>query len=349
MYYKYSEVNYLEQTIITEEAQAQAKRRRSRDVAVLGILLLIYQFSAKLFVYMFYYIAYFIFSGNFSLSWGNVLDYFRDHKDLVNSTAFDMSANISVTAATALLTLLIARVAFKVRLSGIFKTDKKGALTGVKWFSPCFVFNMIASTIIAFFTNMLSSVGVSVPTADFSIKSPSAIAVVMQVSYVVILAPLFEEIIYRGLIIKMVSPYSKSAAVLISALAFGLMHGNIPQAASAFCTGLIYAIIALKSGSIIPTMIIHSLNNLIVNSPDLADAIGRPYNEGVLSMLEICIGLFGFFMWFTQYKFIAKFDDTPQSEEKKLSFKSVMSNPLLIVYFAILVFVIFWRLFEANS
>ena len=337
----------MQQAILTEDAEI--RRKRNRDVAVLGILLLIYQFSSKLFVYTFYYAAYFVFSGTFSLSWGNVLEYFRDHKELANSTAFEMTANISVTAATVLLTLVIARFAFGVKLSGVLRTDKKGALTGVKWLSPCFVFNMLASTVIAFLTNMLSSVGVSVPTADFSIRNPSVIAVIMQVGYVVILAPLFEEIIYRGLIIKMVSPYSKSAAVLISALAFGLMHGNIPQAASAFCTGLIYAIIALKSGSIIPTMIIHSLNNLIVNSPDLADAIGIPYNEGVLSMLEICIGLFGFFMWFTQYKFIAKFDDTPQSEEKKFSFKSVMSNPLLLVYFAILVFVIFWRLFEANS
>ena len=337
----------MEQTIQAEPQDI--KRKRTRDIAVLGILLLIYQFSAKLFVYTYYYIAYFIFSGKFSLSWSDVLNYFKDNKDLANSTAFEMAANISITAATVLLTLSVARFAFKIKLSGIFRVDKKCAATGVKWLSPCFVFNMISSTIIAFFTNLLSTVGVSVPTADFSIKHPSVAAVIMQVAYVVILAPLFEEIIYRGLIIKMVSPYSKSAAVLISALSFGLMHGNIPQAASAFCTGLIYAVIALKCGSIIPTVIIHGLNNLIVNSPDLADAMGIPYNEGVLSLIEICIGLFGFFMWCTQYKFIAKFDDTPQGEEKKLSFKSVMTNPLIVIYFCILVFVILWRLFEANS
>ena len=115
--------------------------------------------------------------------------------------------------------------------------------------------------------------GVDVPTADFSIHQPSVIAVVMQFSYVIVLAPLFEEVIYRGLILKVITPYSKSAAILVSALAFGLMHGNIPQAASAFCTGLIYAIIALKCGSIIPTIIIHSLNNLIVNAPELAGAL----------------------------------------------------------------------------
>ena len=127
------------------------------------------------------------------------------------------------------------------------------------------------------------------------------------------------------------------------------MHGNIPQAASAFCTGFLYAVIALRCNSIIPTVIIHGINNLIVCSPDFAEVLGIPYNGTMISAIEICLALFGFFLWFTQYKFIAKFDDTPQSEEKKLSFKSVMSNPLLIVYFAILVFVIFWRLFEANS
>ena len=112
----------------------------------------------------------------------------------------------------------------------------------------------------------------------------------MQFSYVVIIAPIVEEFIYRGAILTALSPYGRGAAVLFSALAFGLMHGNIPQAASAFGTGLVYAIIAAKCGSILPTVIIHCLNNLLANFSSISDAIGLEHYETFMSVAEIVIG-----------------------------------------------------------
>ena len=323
-------------------------RKRTKDVAVLAILLLIYHFLARILSYAFYFVSYAVISGNISFSWSEVRGYLADRPSLVTSTSYQMSANISISASSVLITLLIAGLLFKTTIWSYFKFDKQSAKTGLKWLSPCFVFNMLASTVISFITSFLSSMGVSVPTADFSIRQPSVFAIIMQIAYIVILAPLFEEIIYRGLIVKIVSPYSKTGAVLISALAFGLMHGNIPQAASAFCTGLIYAVIALKCGSIIPTIIIHSLNNLIVNSSEIASAVGIPYNATVLSIINICIGLFGFFVWFTAYKFM-KYDDTPDSEEKTIAFKKVITNPLILIYFSVLLISMTMSIIKANS
>ena len=323
-------------------------KRCGRDVGVLSFILILFNFSSRYLGYVFYYISYWVLTGTFTGSWEEVRSYFADRPEINDSTTFVMLANISITVACVLIALLIAGVFFKMTVWSYMMPTKQGTLTALKWTPPSFVFNMISSTIIAFFTSFLSSMGVDVPTADFSIHQPSVIAVVMQFSYVIVLAPLCEEIIYRGLIIKTIAPYSKSAAVLVSALAFGLMHGNIPQAASAFCTGLIYAVIALKCGSIIPTVIIHGLNNLIVNSPELAGALGIPYNRTVLSIIEICVALFGFFVWFTDFKFL-KFETSSDGEDKKLSFSKVLTNPMLIVYFSILVIVIIVRIVQANS
>lgn len=326
--------------------------RRGSDAAILGILLLTYHFVSKCLAAMYIYVCYLIVSGGFTLDRNVVVQYFKDHKDkldLVNSTSFQMSADIIITGFSLTVTLLLARVAFKKTMWSYMKADKKRVKTGFKWLGPCFVFNMIASMIISYITNFLSTMGVSVPSADFTIKQPSVYAIILQIAYVAILAPLFEEIVYRGLIIKILSPHSKSAAILISALAFGLMHGNIPQATSAFATGLIYAAIAIKCGSIVPTVIIHSLNNLVVNSPDLASAMGIKNYSSVISLIEICIALFGFFVWFTDYKFVFKYDDTPQGEEKKVAFTKVLTNPVIIVYFCVLLFVIVSRIITANS
>ncbi len=323
--------------------------KRISNASVLGILLLTYYCVSRFLSEIYFYLCYFVMTGNITFKYSVLREYFTDKKELVSSTTFQMIADISITAACITVTLLVARLLFKQTVWSYLKTDKKGAKTGLKWLGPCFVFNMLASTVISYLTGFLSSMGVSVPSADFSIKQPSVYAVIMQFAYVAVLAPLFEEIIYRGLIIKLLAPHSKSAAVFVSALAFGLMHGNIPQAASAFATGLIYAVIALKCGSIIPTVIIHSLNNLIVNSPELLGAMGISNYHGAVSLLEICLALYGFFVWFTDYKFILHYDDTPQTDEKKLAFKKVLSNPVMITYFCVLVFVIVYRIFKANS
>ncbi len=323
-------------------------RRIGRDCTVLGFLLLLYHFTAKLMGYVFYYASYAVLSKKFTLSWETIKQYFSDNYETYSSTSFQMTANISVTLATILITLLTAGLLFKVNVLSLVKPSSENAKTGVKWLPPCFVFNMVSSTIIAYVTSFLNSVGVSVPTSDFSIHKPSVAAVMIQILYVVILAPLFEEIIFRGLIIKMLSPHSKTAAVLVSALAFGLMHGNIPQAASAFATGLIYAIIALKCGSIVPTMIIHGLNNLIVNSPELLEGLGIKNMNGVISLVEICVGLAGFLIWFTSYKYMI-FETEKDTAMRKTQMQKVLTSPLLVIYLLLQVFYIVWGMISANS
>ena len=324
------------------------RTRLWRDAAVLGLLLLIYRLTARLLSYVFHYVAYAVVSGKVSLVWKDIINYFSEHSSLYYSTSFQMAANISVSACAVIITLLIARLCFRVSVKSFIKVDKNAAKTGLRWMPSCFVFNMISSTIIAYFTNFLNSMGVSVPSSDFSIKQPSVLAVVMQFAYVIVLAPVFEEIIYRGLIIKVISPYSKTGAVLVSALSFGLMHGNIPQAASAFCTGVIYAIIALKCGSIFPTVIIHSLNNMLVNSPELLGALGINNSSAAISTIEIIVALIGFLVWFVDYKFM-KYEPETDSRITTAAVKKVMTHPMIIVYFSLLLFFIIRAIILANA
>ncbi len=328
-------------------AAASPKNSMGRDIGVLALLLIIYNLISRYMIYPFYYVSYRFFAGEFTGSWNKVVEYFNDHRELNDSTTFQMTANIVITVFSAAITLLIARC-FGISVRSYLKPSQQGGKTGLKWMPSCFVFNMISSTIIAYFTNFLNSMGVSVPSSDFSIKQPSVLAVVMQFAYVIVLAPVFEEIIYRGLIIKVISPYSKTGAVLVSALSFGLMHGNIPQAASAFCTGVIYAIIALKCGSIFPTVIIHSLNNMLVNSPELLGALGINNSSAAISTIEIIVALIGFLVWFVDYKFM-KYEPETDSRITTAAVKKVMTHPMIIVYFSLLLFFIIRAIILANA
>ena len=72
-----------------------------------------------------------------------------------------------------------------------------------------------------------------------------------------------EEALFRYIPIAFISPYSKKYAVIFSALFFAFAHCNLYQIPYAFLAGMIFAVIDIAAGSIIPSLIIHFLNNLV--------------------------------------------------------------------------------------
>jgi len=77
-----------------------------------------------------------------------------------------------------------------------------------------------------------------------------------------ILAPIIEEIVYRGLIFKIISKASNPAiGIVISAMFFGFAHGNPLQGSYAFIVGLVLAYSYYKSNSIWVPIALHLAYN----------------------------------------------------------------------------------------
>jgi membrane protease YdiL (CAAX protease family) len=79
----------------------------------------------------------------------------------------------------------------------------------------------------------------------------------------VICAPIIEEIIFRRVIIGRTRRYGERNAVLFSAVTFGLLHGNIPQAIYAGLLGLLLGAVYIKTGRLIHTIAIHMTVNFM--------------------------------------------------------------------------------------
>ena len=75
-------------------------------------------------------------------------------------------------------------------------------------------------------------------------------------------APLFEELIFRKLLLDRLRPMGDRAAIWISGVAFGLFHMNLYQFFYATLLGLIFAGIALKTGKIHHTILLHAGINI---------------------------------------------------------------------------------------
>lgn len=88
-------------------------------------------------------------------------------------------------------------------------------------------------------------------------------SIVLKIIIVGILAPLLEELIYRGLVFYQLSKNIPLAyALIIQALLFGIVHMNIIQSSYAFVLGLLLGITLIWSRSIFLPAAIHIGMNL---------------------------------------------------------------------------------------
>lgn len=78
-----------------------------------------------------------------------------------------------------------------------------------------------------------------------------------------VLTSILEETLFRYVPIAFISPYSKKCAVIFSALFFAFAHCNLYQIPYAFVAGVIFAAVDIATNSIVPSLLLHFLNNLI--------------------------------------------------------------------------------------
>ena len=118
--------------------------------------------------------------------------------------------------------------------------------------------SIYAETIIS---DILSKYDINFLAPDYDETGTSPLAKVLNILYGCIIAPITEEILYRGMLLRVFARANQRFAVFATALFFGLGHGNILQFTLAFFTGIFLAHITLKHGSVIPSLIVHSFLN----------------------------------------------------------------------------------------
>ena len=117
-----------------------------------------------------------------------------------------------------------------------------------------------------------------------------------------------EELIFRGVVFNgLKKSLGSLPAIFLSALTFALVHQNIQQFIYPFIMGIVFAVIADKTGNIFYTMIMHLFNNIttitiqyMLNTGALN--LDMPINAVyiiVSILLALVIGsLFFLFYWF---------------------------------------------------
>ncbi|KFI92702.1 metal-dependent membrane protease [Bifidobacterium saguini DSM 23967] len=189
--------------------------------------------------------------------------------------------------------------------------------------------------------------------------------------YIGILAPIFEEWIFRKEIISRVRRYGEKTAMVLSSLAFALFHMNLFQFFYAFGLGLIFGYVYMRTSKLRYTIAMHMLINLngTVLAPLLLKAVDPKLLNGGMSQSEIMqmmesgniggveiVGMYGTALialliagivllvrWSRQHRW--EFYPAPEELPAGLKVRTAYANPGVIVYLLLTVGLTVWMLF----
>lgn len=86
--------------------------------------------------------------------------------------------------------------------------------------------------------------------------------------YACIVAPILEELLFRGYVINLFKKYGKKTAIILSACMFGITHAEFMQIIPAIFCGIILGILYIKTNNIKVCIACHMINNIfgIINN-----------------------------------------------------------------------------------
>lgn len=121
---------------------------------------------------------------------------------------------------------------------------------------------IISSIIFLIYSIIINSQGIEIPSPDFSIPQ-SKIYLILFMTYTCFLAPVFEEIIFRGYILNNLRKYGNITAIIVSSIFFSMFHFNLVQLVNPILMGIVLSLVMIKSESIVTPIIVHMFNNIM--------------------------------------------------------------------------------------
>ncbi len=161
----------------------------------------------------------------------------------------------------------------------------------------------LAGNLIGILVNLILTLftGISAdnPVADTAEANPMW-AIVL---FMVILAPILEELFFRKLVIDRLHRYGDIPAILVSGVLFGLIHGNFSQFFYAALLGMVFGMIYCRTGRLRYTIFLHMFINFFgsVYVLLMQERLGPLEDLLVITPEYIAEHLSGFLMMFGLY------------------------------------------------
>lgn len=259
---------------------------------------------------------------------------------------YNMSASISVDAYYLLsgaMTFLSLGLPFYLYM--IFKKETASSLLKFKpikfkyallyvitgW-GLCLCANLPVNLIYNFISDVGIDSGMSVnPGTD------SVLSFVLKIIAVGVAPAIFEEFVFRGVVLSKLRKYGTSFALIASSLLFAMLHSNLISLPFAFLAGIIIGFIYIKTDNLWIAIAIHFLNNTfsVIQEEVLAVYTGEIAITVFNIIFYVAVSLSFMFFAYLEYKF--KLSENLKNEIDFVKMKSkifaLITNPCMILFF----------------
>ncbi len=303
--------------------------RRGMNTAGLGIFLSCV-LNQLLFTILMFLIL--MMMGNSPLSYfmGNsadALDYFQNSSIFIALNGLLFSV-MNVTAA------LVGLHHMRTPVRSLFQTTDFGVGKALRYISIGIGLQCVAGLIYTVLQWVLAQNGTQLAEADFSYYQ-SGKSIIAMVLYTCVLAPITEELLFRGFVMKTLSKVSIRFGIVASAALFGLAHGNVSQFLLAFLVGMFWGKIDVRHNSLLPSILVHiSINTfstlLSFFQEKSANAV-MGFFTLMLILLYYAVVIIGIVFWFVKER---KQPLPYPTQKQAIRSRVAWSSPWLIVAFA---------------
>lgn len=253
-----------------------------------------------------------------------VWDYFE------NSSAYIAITMLAIAGCSILVTCLGCRMT-KIPVSNLFQTRDFTAGHALIYIAIALCIQTITGYLAVGITELLEGVGITVYEPDMS-PTQDLKTVLISFIYSVIVAPVTEELLVRGFVMKNLSRVSQHFGILMSAFFFGVWHENLAQFILAFCAGCFFGYITVKHNSLIPSMIAHMAVNFCAEIFSICEVYHWDMAESLMDMIYTILVIAGLIL-LIRMLITERFPSTMPEQAERGGRLSLTSPLLMLVMF----------------
>lgn len=178
--------------------------------------------------------------------------------------------------------------------------------------------------------------------------------IILNLLLISIIGPVFEELLFRKILIDRTIKYGAKVSIILSALLFAFFHGNINQFFYAFLIGGFFAYVYIKTGKIKYSIALHIILNLMGSVVSLfVGEAGQAIAQNSFNMFDLGIVLIYFIVIIIAfligiYELVnykkAKFNGAKTEIYLKNPLKTVILNPGMIFFMIFFICEIIYQL-----
>lgn len=168
---------------------------------------------------------------------------------------------LSILTTICVIPILIKRYTRKLEITIPFDKHLNLSFSKVLYYT---LISIGSSMILGILTNLINLLllqfDLQMTIPDLSFKNDAFYNMIIILS-VCVIAPVFEELFFRGFILQALKRHGNVFAIITTSILFALLHGNLVQAIPVFALSIVISYSVIRTNNVLIGILIHFLNN----------------------------------------------------------------------------------------